>query len=44
MFWGDRYGMVEDPFGHAWAIASHKEDLTPDELGKRAAEFFSKMK
>src|SRR5262249_50075061 len=31
-FWGDRYGLVSDPFGHDWAIASRKKDLTPDEI------------
>jgi PhnB protein len=36
-FWGDRYGKLADPFGHIWDIATHKEDLTPDELKKRAA-------
>ncbi len=36
MFWGDRYGQVEDPFGNHWGLATHKEDLTPDELRKRA--------
>jgi uncharacterized glyoxalase superfamily protein PhnB len=36
MFWGDRYGVLADPFGHAWSIATHKEDLTPQEIGKRA--------
>src|ERR687888_350292 len=30
-FWGDRFGTVMDPFGHHWGIATHKEDLTPDE-------------
>ena len=34
MFWGDRYGQVVDPFGHVWAIATHKEDLTPEEIGR----------
>ena len=43
-FWGDRYGKVRDPFGHAWGIATHKEDLTPQEIGKRAEEFFRSMK
>jgi uncharacterized glyoxalase superfamily protein PhnB len=43
MFWGDRYGKVVDPFGHEWGMATHKEDLTPEEIGKRAAEFFAKM-
>jgi PhnB protein len=35
MFWGDRYGHVTDPFGHVWQIATHKEDLTPDEMAER---------
>lgn len=43
-FWGDRYGQVRDPFGHIWAIATHKEDLTPEETQKRSAEFFASMK
>jgi hypothetical protein len=42
MFWGDRYGKVTDPFGHEWSVATHKEDLTPQEIGRRAAEFFKK--
>ncbi len=41
MFWGDRYGVLTDPFGHAWSIATHKEDLTPEEIGKRAEGAFS---
>jgi PhnB protein len=36
MFWGDRYGQVTDPFGHVWQIATHKEDLTPEEAMERA--------
>jgi uncharacterized glyoxalase superfamily protein PhnB len=40
MFWGDRYGMVTDPFGHTWSIASHKEDLTLEEIGKRSQSAF----
>ncbi|HYO65907.1 MAG TPA: VOC family protein [Archangium sp.] len=36
MFWGDRYGIVTDPFGHQWQIATHKEDLTPKEMARRA--------
>ena len=35
MFWGDRMGNLMDPFGHQWAIATHKEDVTPDEMQKR---------
>lgn len=40
-FYGDRSGTFEDPFGHVWTIATHKEDLTPEEIGKRAAEVFA---
>lgn len=36
-FYGDRSGTLEDPFGHIWTIATHKEDLSPEELKKRAA-------
>ena len=43
MFWGDRYGKVMDPFGHEWGIATHKEDLTAEEIGQRAAAFFAEM-
>lgn len=32
MFWGDRYGLLEDPFGHSWSIASHQRDLTAKEI------------
>ena len=38
MFWGDRYGMVVDPFGHAWSIATHVRDVSPEELQKAARE------
>jgi PhnB protein len=38
MFWGDRYGKLTDPFGHSWALATHKEDVTPEEIAKRAAK------
>jgi PhnB protein len=31
-FWGDRYGMVTDPFGHNWSMASHIKDMTPSEM------------
>jgi PhnB protein len=36
MFWGDRYGQIEDPFGHNWSIATHIRDLTPDEIQEAA--------
>ena len=42
-FWGDRYGKVKDPFGHQWGIATHKEDVPPEEMGKRAEAFFAEM-
>lgn len=38
MFWGDRYGQLEDPFGHHWSIATHIRDATPEELGRGAQE------
>lgn len=42
-FWGDRYGQVQDPFGHVWAVATHKEDLTDEEIGQRAQAFMAEM-
>ncbi len=42
-FWGDRYGIVEDPSGHQWSIATHQKDLTPDQLATNAKEFMAKM-
>ncbi len=36
-FWGDRSGIVTDPFGHVWLIASHIEDVTPEEIAQRAS-------
>ena len=38
MFWGDRFGRVVDPFGVRWGIATHKEDLSPQEIDRRAAQ------
>jgi PhnB protein len=37
-FYGDRTGQFEDPFGHRWSVATHVEDVPPDEMEKRAAE------
>ena len=37
-FYGDRVAMLDDPFGHRWNIASHVEDVPPDEMERRAAE------
>jgi len=36
-FYGDRSGGLTDPFGHVWWIATHKEDLSPEEIERRAA-------
>ncbi len=38
-FWGDRYGMCFDPYGHAWTIATHKEDLTPEQMDEKYKEW-----
>ena len=35
-FYGDRSGTLEDPFGHVWHVATHKEDIAPDEMERRA--------
>jgi len=39
-FWGDRFGKVKDPFGHAWGVATHIQDLTPEEIAKGAEAWF----
>src|SRR5690606_14334021 len=39
MFWGDRYGVVEDPQGHRWSLATHVRDRTPEEIIQAAQEF-----
>jgi len=43
MFWGDRFGKVSDPFGHVWGLATHKEDVTPEEMKKRGQAFMAAM-
>lgn len=43
MFWGDRIGMLKDPFGHLWAVATHREDVSPERLQKGAEEFFGQF-
>lgn len=40
-FWGDRYGRVTDPWGHEWSLATHKQDLTLEEITKGAQAFFA---
>jgi PhnB protein len=42
-FWGDRFGTVTDPFGHLWSIATHVEDLTPEEIAERGKAAMSAM-
>jgi len=44
MFYGDRSGGVKDPFGNSWFIATHKEDVAPTELAKRAEAFIKQQK
>jgi uncharacterized glyoxalase superfamily protein PhnB len=41
MFWGDRYGKLEDPFGHQWSIGTHVRDVTSEEMQKGVAEMSS---
>lgn len=38
MFWGDRYGVVEDPFGHRWSMATHIRDVSPEEMAQAMQE------
>ena len=43
MFWGDRFGKLVDPFGHEWAMATHQEDLSPEEVRTRGAAAMAAM-
>lgn len=43
MFWGDRFGTVVDPFGHHWSMATHVEDLTPEEIAERGQAAMAAM-
>jgi PhnB protein len=43
MFWGDRYGKFNDPFGHSWGVATHVEDVAPEEMPRRQAEWAANM-
>ena len=42
-FWGDRFSMAKDPFGHVWAMSTVKEELTPKEVGERMRELVAQM-
>ncbi len=44
MFWGDRFGRLVDPFGHEWGLATHKQDLTPQELEKASKAAMEQMR
>ena len=43
MFWGDRFASVKDSFGNKWGMATHKEDVPPEEMPKRAAAFMKQQ-
>jgi PhnB protein len=43
MFWGDRFGSVSDPYGHVWSLATHVEDVPPDELEERGRAAMAAM-
>jgi PhnB protein len=43
MFWGDRYGVLADPFGHHWSIATHKQDLTPAQVAEAGKAAMANM-
>jgi len=42
-FWGDRFGTITDPFGHSWSIATHVEDVPPEEMAERAKAAMAEM-
>jgi PhnB protein len=42
-FWGDRFGTITDPFGHVWSIATHVEDVSPEEMAERGKEAMAAM-
>jgi PhnB protein len=43
MFWGDRYGKFDDPFGHSWGVATHVADLSPEEMMRGQAEWTASL-
>ncbi|HXH84567.1 MAG TPA: VOC family protein [Candidatus Tectomicrobia bacterium] len=43
MFWGDRIATVEDPAGHQWTLATHREDVSPEEMGRRQQQYLASM-
>jgi uncharacterized glyoxalase superfamily protein PhnB len=42
MFWGDRMGQIQDPFGYKWTLATHIKDITPEEIKKAGEEWMKK--
>jgi uncharacterized glyoxalase superfamily protein PhnB len=44
MFWGDRFGKFRDPFGHEWSVSTTKEQLSPEEMKRRAEEAMKQMR
>jgi PhnB protein len=42
-FWGDRFGTITDPFGHVWSVATHIEDVPPEEMAERAKAAMAAM-
>ncbi len=42
-FWGDRFGSIKDPFGHSWSIATHVEDVSPEDMAERVKEAMAAM-
>jgi len=44
MFWGDRYGVLVDPFGHNWSVATHLRDMTAEEMAQAAQKMFESAK
>jgi PhnB protein len=43
MFWGDRWGSIVDPFGHQWSVATHVEDVPPEEIAERGKAAMAEM-
>ena len=43
MFWGDRFGKLEDPYGNQWGMATHKEDVPPKQMAERAKAAMAAM-
>lgn len=43
MFWGDRFGSLTDPYGHSWSLATHVEDVPPEEMEERSKQAMAAM-